>query len=236
MKFRDIREFTSFLEERGELRRVSAPVDTRLEISEIADRMIKSGGPALLFENPEGYDIPVLINIFGSKRRMAWALGLDDLDDVATRVQGILDLVQGPPEGIGNKLRTLGQLVNLASARPRTISNPPCQDVVIQGDDVDLFKFPNLQCWPMDGGPYITLPLVITRDPETGVQNYGTYRMQVYDQRTTACTGRLTRWRPTTNASGGSWGWTEWTSRSLWAAIPPPSGQGRRLCLRMSTR
>ena len=108
MKFRDIREFTSFLEERGELRRVSAPVDTRLEIAEIADRMIKSGGPALLFENPEGYDIPVLINIFGSKRRMAWALGLDDLDDVAARVQGILDLVQGPPEGIGNKLRTLG--------------------------------------------------------------------------------------------------------------------------------
>ena len=185
MKFRDIREFTSFLEERGELRRVSAPVDTRLEIAEIADRMIKSGGPALLFENPEGYDIPVLINIFGSKRRMAWALGLDDLDDVAARVQGILDLVQGPPEGIGNKLRTLGQLASLASARPKTVSNPPCQDVVIQGGDVDLFKFPNLQCWPMDGGPYITLPLVITRDPETGVQNYGTYRMQVYDQRTT---------------------------------------------------
>ena len=185
MKFRDIREFTSFLEERGELCRVSAPVDTRLEIAEIADRMIKSGGPALLFENPVGYDIPVLINIFGSKRRMAWALGLDDLDDVAARVQKILDLVQGPPEGIGDKLRTLGQLANLASVRPRTVSNPPCQDVVIQGGDVDLFKFPNLQCWPMDGGPYITLPLVITRDPETGVQNYGTYRMQVYDERTT---------------------------------------------------
>ena len=185
MKFRDIREFTSFLEEKGELCRVSTPVDTRLEIAEIADRMIKSGGPALLFENPEGYDIPVLVNIFGSKRRMALALGLEDLDDAAGKVQGILDLVQGPPEGIGNKLRTLGQLINLASARPRTVGNPPCQDVVIQGDDVDLFKFPNLQCWPMDGGPYITLPLVITRDPESGVQNYGTYRMQVYDKRTT---------------------------------------------------
>ena len=185
MKFRDIREFTSFLEERGDLCRISTPVDTKLEISEIADRMIKSGGPALLFENPEGYDIPVLINIFGSRRRMAWALGLEDLDEAASRVQGILDLVQGPPEGIGNKLRTLGQLANLASIRPKTVSNPPCQDVVLQGDDVDLFMFPNLQCWPMDGGPYITLPLVITRDPETGVQNYGTYRMQVYDRRTT---------------------------------------------------
>ena len=185
MKFRDIREFITFLEERGELCRVSTTVDTRLEMAEIADRMIKSGGPALLFENPEGYDIPVIINIFGSERRMAWALGLDDLDEVAARVQGILNLVQGPPEGIGNKLRTLGQLVSLASARPRTVSNPPCQDVVLLGSDVDLFKFPNLQCWPMDGGPYITLPLVITRDPETGVQNYGIYRMQVYDKCTT---------------------------------------------------
>ncbi len=185
MKFRDIREFIAFLEQRGELRRISTPVDPRLEITEIADRVIKSGGPALLFENPQGYDIPVLINTFGSDSRMAWALGLDNLEAVAGRVQGILDLVQGPPEGIANKLRTLGQLANLASFRPRTVSNPPCQDVVLQGEDVDLFKFPILQCWPMDGGPYITLPLVITRDPETGVQNYGIYRMQVYDKRTT---------------------------------------------------
>ena len=185
MKFRDIREFIAFLEQKGELCRISAPVDPQLEITEIADRMIKSGGPALLFENPQGYDIPVLINAFGKDNRIAWALGLDDIDQVAEKVQSILDLVQGPPGGIANKLRTLGQLANLASYRPRTVSNPPCQDVVLQGDDVDLFKFPILQCWPMDGGPYITLPLVITRDPETGVQNYGIYRMQVYDRRTT---------------------------------------------------
>ena len=185
MKFRDIREFIAFLEERGELCRVSTSVETKLEIAEIADRMIKSGGPALLFENPKGYDTPVLINIFSSERRMCWALGLEDLDEVASRVQGVLDLVQGPPQGIAGKLRTLGQLANLASVRPRTVSNPPCQDVVLQGQEVDLHKFPNLHCWPMDGGPYITLPLVITRDPETGVQNYGTYRMQVYDHCTT---------------------------------------------------
>jgi 4-hydroxy-3-polyprenylbenzoate decarboxylase len=185
MRFRDLREFISFLEEKGELRRISTPVDPQLEITEIADRVIKSGGPALLFENPKGYDIPVVINLYGSERRMAWALGVNDLDEVAERVQGILNLIQGPPEGLASKLRTLGQLVNLASYRPRTVNNPPCQDVVLHGEDVDLFKFPILQCWPMDGGPYVTLPLVITRDPETGVQNYGIYRMQVYDRCTT---------------------------------------------------
>ena len=185
MKFRDIREFIAFLEQRGELRRIAIPVDPMLEISEITDRTIKSGGPALLFENPQGYDIPVLTNLFGSESRTAMALGLDSLEDVAEKVQSIIDLVQGPPQGMANKLRTLGQLVNLASIRPRTVNNPPCQDVVLQGEDVDLYKFPILQCWPMDGGQYITLPLVITRDPETGVQNYGIYRMQVYDRRTT---------------------------------------------------
>ena len=185
MKFQDIREFIAYLEQRGELCRVPTPVDPILEISEITDRTIKSGGPALLFENPQGFDIPVLTNLFGSERRTAMALGLDSLEEVAGKVQNIVNLVQGPPEGIANKLRTLGQLANLASIRPRTVANPPCQDVVVQGEDVDLYKFPILQCWPMDGGQYITFPLVITRDPETGVQNYGTYRMQVYDKRTT---------------------------------------------------
>ena len=185
MNFLNLRDFISFLEDKGELRRITAPTDPHLEITEIADRVIKSGGPALLFENPQGYDTPVLINIFGSDRRMAWALGVESLDEVAERVQGILNLVQGPPEGLAGKLRTLGQLVSLASFRPRTVTNPPCQDVVLQGEDVDLYKFPILHCWPMDGGQYITLPLVITRDPETGIQNYGTYRMQVYDRCTT---------------------------------------------------
>ena len=185
MKFKDLREFIAFLEQKGELRRIKTPVNPELEISEIADRVIKSGGPALLFENPDGFDMPVLINMYGSQQRMAWALGVEHLDELADRVQGLLDLMHGPPEGLVNKLRTLGQLVHLGSFQPKTVRSAPCQEVVVEGEDIDLYKFPIIKCWPLDGGPYITLPLVITRDPQTGVQNYGTYRLQVYDKRTT---------------------------------------------------
>ena len=132
-----------------------------------------------------GYDIPVLINMYGTQQRMAWALGVEQLEDLVERVQGLLQLRHGPPEGLMNKLRTLGQLVHLGSFQPKTVRNAPCQEVVYQGDEVDLFTFPILKCWPLDGGRYITLPLVITRDPDTGVQNYGTYRLQVYDRNTT---------------------------------------------------
>lgn len=185
MNFKDLREFIAFLEERGELRRIAAPVSCELEITEIADRMVKQGGPALLFEQVQGYDIPVLINMFCSDQRMAWALGVDKLDDLVARLQGMLRLTQGPPEGLLNKLRTLGQLIQLGSFQPRTVGRAPCQEVVLTGDAVDLFRFPALKCWPLDGGRYITLPLVITKDPVSGVQNYGMYRMQIYDARTT---------------------------------------------------
>ena len=185
MNFKDLREFIAFLEARGQLRRIAAPVSCELEISEIADRMVKRGGPALLFENVEGYDAPVLINMFCSDQRMAWALGVEKVDDLVARLQGMLQLTQGPPEGLINKLRTLGQLIQIGSFQPKTVNRAPCQEVTLQGDDVDLFKFPILKCWPMDGGRYITLPLVITKDPTTGTQNYGMYRMQVYDARTT---------------------------------------------------
>ena len=185
MKFKDLREFTAFLEQKGELRRIKTPVSNELEITEIADRVIKSGGPALLFENLDGFDIPVLINMYGSQQRMAWALGVEHLDELIDRVQGLLDLMHGSPEGLVNKLRTLGQLVHLGSYQPKTVRNAPCQEVVLKGEYVDLYKFPIIKCWPLDGGPYITLPLVITRDPVTGVQNYGMYRLQVYDKQTT---------------------------------------------------
>ena len=185
MKFKDLHEFIAFLEQKGELRRVSSPVSWDLEISEIADRMIKRGGPALLFENVAGYDIPVLINIFASERRMAWALGVERLEDLVERFQGLLGLMHGPPEGLLNKLRTLGQLVHVGSFQPKTVRRAPCQEVIVEGEAVDLFQLPIIKCWPLDGGRYITLPLVITRDPETGIQNYGTYRMQVYDEKTT---------------------------------------------------
>lgn len=175
----------AFLEGKGELRRITTPVDSQLEITEIADRVVKTGGPALLFENVTGYDMPVLINMFGTSQRMAWGLGVDKLDDLVERVEGLLQLMHGPPEGLINKLRTLGKLVHLGSFQPKTVGSAPCQEIVLQGEDVDLFQLPVLKCWPMDAGRFITLPLVITSDPETGVQNYGTYRMQVFDRNTT---------------------------------------------------
>ena len=186
MNFKDLREFVSFLEQRGELLRVTAEVSWDLEIAEIADRLVKRGGPALLFENVNGYDTPVLINIFSSDKRMAWALGVEQLDEVVERIHGLLGLMHGPPQGLINRVRTLGQLVHLAGYQPKTVSRAPCQEVVLAGEDVDLFQFPILKCWPEDGGRYITLPLVITKNPETGVQNYGIYRLQVFDRNTTA--------------------------------------------------
>ena len=168
MKYRDLRDFIGLLESRGELKRITAPVSCELEIAEICDRVVKRGGPALLFENVVGYDIPVLINMFGTERRMAWALGVESLDDLVEQVRRLLGLMQGPPEGIMEKVRTLGQLVRMASFQPKTVGRAPCQEVVITGEDVDLNKYPILKCWPMDGGRYITLPLVISKDPQTG--------------------------------------------------------------------
>ena len=185
MSFNDLREFISFLEEKGELRRVKTHVSRKLEITELADRTVKTGGPALLFENVEGYEIPVAINLFGSRQRMAWALSVDDLEELTQRVRKLLGMLQGPPSGLVDKVRTLGDLVGLARTQPKTVTKAPCQEVVITGEDVDVGMLPALHCWPLDAGPFITLPLVISRDPETGRRNVGTYRMQIYDGKTT---------------------------------------------------
>lgn len=185
MNFKDLREFAAFLEQRGQLHRIKTPVSCELEMTEIADRMVKSGGPALMFEQVAGYDVPVFMNIFCSDQRMAWALGVNKIDEIVGRIEGMLQLAQGAPEGLVDKLRTLGQVIRMGRFQPRTVNRAPCQEVVLQGDEVDLHQFPILKCWPMDGGRYITLPLVITRNPNTGAQNYGMYRMQVYDARTT---------------------------------------------------
>ena len=185
MKYRDLREFVALLEQRGELRRISAPVSADLEITEISDRMVKSGGPALLFENVEGHSAPLLINLFGTHKRVALALGVEDIEELADRVRKLLALSQGPPSGIGGKMRALGELVGLARSQPKTVRRAPCQEVVLTGDDVDIFSMPVIRCWPLDAAPFITLPLVITRDPESGRRNVGMYRMQVYDRRTT---------------------------------------------------
>ena len=185
MKFKNLREYITYLEQKGDLRRITTEVDWDLEITEISDRMVKSGGPTLLFENVIGYDTPVLINMFSSDQRMKWALGVDNLDDLAERIHNLLQMMQGPPDGLLNRLKALGQIIRIGSFQPKTVSTAPCQEITLSGDQVDLFKFPIIRCWPGDGGRYITLPLVITKDPISGVQNYGMYRMQVYDSKTT---------------------------------------------------
>ena len=186
MPYQDLREFLAFLEGKGDLRRISAPVSPELEITEIAHRMLRAGGPALLFENVTGYDMPVVVNLFCADRRMNWALEVDDADRLAARLESLIDLAMGgPPQGMLNKLRALGRLARVGAYQPRTVRNAPCQQVVVAGADVDLYRLPIIKCWPGDAGPYITLPLVITKDPDTGTQNYGIYRMQVYDRNTT---------------------------------------------------
>ena len=184
MKFKDLREFIAFLESKGELRRISVPVSSELEITEIADRVVKQGGPALLFENVDGSDIPVLINTYGTAQRAAWALGVEQLDDLGDRIRKLLGLVQTPPSGLLAKVRTLVDIIRMAGFQPKHVSNAPCQEVVLIGPDASLERLPILKCWPDDAGRFITLPMVITKDPSTGVRNVGMYRMQVYDGQT----------------------------------------------------
>lgn len=185
MHFKDIRQFIEFLDERGDLKRITAMVDSDLEITEITDRTIKSGGPALLFENVAGSDASVAINLMGTHQRTAWALGVENIDDLTSRVRKLLGLAQGPPSGLMGKVRALGDLVSVARTQPKIVRRAPCQDVVVTGDDVDLNMLPALKCWPDDAGRYITLPLVVSRDPESGRRNVGIYRMQIFDRNTT---------------------------------------------------
>ncbi len=184
MAFRDLRDYIAFLSRRGELKRVRLPVSRELEITEIADRVVKRGGPALLFENVEGFSVPVAINLFGSEARTAAALGVERLDELGERIAKYMGLAQGPlPGSLLDKFKVLGQLAELASFAPKVIDNPPCQEVVLE--QPSLASFPVLKCWPQDGGHFITLPLVVTRDPVTGQRNVGMYRLQVFDERTT---------------------------------------------------
>ncbi|MCL6559112.1 MAG: menaquinone biosynthesis decarboxylase, partial [Firmicutes bacterium] len=182
MAYTDLRAFMAELENRGLLKRVGVEVDAELEITEISDRVVKSGGPALLFENVRGYGMPVVTNLLGTLERMRLALGVDDLDRVGEELLAILQ----PPElptTFFDKLKALPKLAQLSSFIPKTVKNGPCREVVDR--EPSLSKIPVLKCWPDDGGPFITLPLVFTKDPETGRRNVGMYRMQVYDDRTT---------------------------------------------------
>jgi 4-hydroxy-3-polyprenylbenzoate decarboxylase len=179
----DLREWVALLEREGELVRISAEVDPDLEITEINDRVVKAGGPALLFENVKGSSHPLLINQFGTERRMCMAFGAPTLDDVARRLGDVLEMQ--PPQGLVAKVKGLQKLKSIADSRPKVVRSGPSQEVVLTGDDVDLDKLPIQRCWPGDPAPFITLPAVITHDPRTGSRNVGMYRMQKVDRRTT---------------------------------------------------
>lgn len=183
MASKDLREFIAELEKAGELVRIRERVSPKLEITEIADRVSKRFGPALLFENVEGSSMPVLINIMGNERRMKMALGIESYDEWTERLDFFLE--PRIPTGIIDKLKMLPSLGELNQVFPKIVSSAPCQEVVLKGDDVDLGKLPVITCWPQDGGPFITMPLVFTKDPKSGKRNCGMYRMQVYDRNTT---------------------------------------------------
>lgn len=214
MAYDGFQDFLNRLEQEGELKRISHPLDPYLEITEVADRVMKSDGPALLIENPQGrpqrhgtpeprsavmnqpsidpdhrpmgersWQHPVAINTMGSRKRIAMALSCDDVEEHADRIRNLLqpEIPKGPVEA----LKALPGLLNeIKTVPPKTAKDAPCQEVVLTGDDIDLRDLPVLTCWPEDGGPFITLPLVFTNDPNTGKRNVGMYRVQVHDKTT----------------------------------------------------
>jgi 4-hydroxy-3-polyprenylbenzoate decarboxylase len=189
LAYDDLRAWIKALDKAGELKRIQEPVDPILEISEITDRVSKCGAPrgvfALLFENVKGYPgSRVLMNQFGSEQRMKMALEVDSLDDVAGRIKELLELKS--PEGLLGKLKMLPVLAEVGRFFPRIVAakDAPCKQVIVR-ENFSVLEFPVLQCWPLDGGRFITLPCVITRDPKSGKRNMGMYRMQVYDHQTT---------------------------------------------------
>jgi 4-hydroxy-3-polyprenylbenzoate decarboxylase len=183
MGYRNLQEFIARLEKAGELVRIKEPVSPYLEITEITDRVSKLGGPALLFENVPGFEMPVLMNAFGSMKRMCLALEVGSLGEIAAEILSFLEAEA--PDTLIKKLKMLPKLARLANIFPKAVTRAPCQEIVLRDDEVDLTKIPVLTCWPLDGGPFITLPLVFTHHPETDKRNLGMYRLQVFDKNTT---------------------------------------------------
>jgi len=191
MAYDNLRDFIARLEKSDELIRIEAEVDPVLEVAEITDRISKEKGApnkALLFERVKGSAFPILTNAFGSLKRICLALEVDDLDQLGGRIREIIDpanLFPGPGAGIMEKLSALPKLAELAGFFPKIVKKAPCQEVVLTGEHVDLSRLPVLQCWPGDGGRFITLPMVCTVDPDTRITNVGMYRIQIYDHQTT---------------------------------------------------
>jgi 4-hydroxy-3-polyprenylbenzoate decarboxylase len=181
MTFNNLADFVQILHSEGELKRISHPVKAKLEITEIADRVMKRGGPALLFENVVGKQMPLLINAFGSEKRMALALGVGDIEEIAREIEKLIQTK--PPESFKDKFRLVTELLRLAAIPPKTVKDGACHEVIHR--DPDLNILPALTCWPGDAGPFITLPIVFSRDPLRGTRNVGLYRMQIFDRQTT---------------------------------------------------
>jgi 4-hydroxy-3-polyprenylbenzoate decarboxylase len=192
MPYRDLRDFIAQLERAGDLRRIKQPVSPHLEMTVVADRVLRAGGPALLFENPTGYRMPVLANLFGTPQRVARAMGVDDLRSVRAFGELLAKLKEpAPPQGLRDMLGMGDMLRRLWHMAPREVRSAECQQVVLEGDDVDLARLPIQHCWPGDVAPLITWGLVITRGPHKTRQNLGIYRQQVLDHHRV-----IMRWLP----------------------------------------
>ncbi len=183
MAYKNLREFINKLEQEGELKRIAVEVDPNLEITEITDRVVKSGGPALFFKNVKGSEFPVVTNLFGTMKRMCLALETESLDSIGARIGEILE--PKTPLNFMDKIKMLPKLMELSKIFPKTVKTAPCKEVVLTGENINLFKLPILKTWPLDAGKFITLPLVFTKDPVTGTRNMGMYRIQIYDKNLT---------------------------------------------------
>ncbi|MCZ7383735.1 MAG: menaquinone biosynthesis decarboxylase [Candidatus Methanoperedens sp.] len=182
MAYKDLREFIDFLEKKGLLKRIRTEVSAELEITEILDRVVKNNGPALLFENVKGYKHSVFANAFGTMERMCLALGVNNLDEIGERIRNLLEFEA--PSSLWEGIKMIPKVAEITSFPPKHVNSGPCKEVILR-DGFSLDEFPVLKCWPEDGGRFITLPLVFTKNQKTGKQNVGMYRMQVYDGKTT---------------------------------------------------
>ncbi|MDV3238522.1 MAG: 4-hydroxy-3-polyprenylbenzoate decarboxylase [Gammaproteobacteria bacterium] len=206
MNYRDLRDFIRQLEQQGELKRVRAEIDPYLEMTEVCDRTLRAGGPALLFENPKGHRIPVLGNLFGTPRRVALGMGEDSVDALR-EVGRLLAFLKEPepPRGMKDAWEKLPVYRKVLDMAPKVIKGAPCQEVVLEGDAVDLSKFPIQTCWPEDAGPLITWALVCTRGPHKERQNLGIYRQQVIGRNKV-----IMRWLST---RGGALDFRDWQQK-----------------------
>jgi 4-hydroxy-3-polyprenylbenzoate decarboxylase len=203
MKYKNLRDFITHLERLGELKRVTVPVDPRLEITEVCCRTLRANGPALLFEKPQGSDFPLLGNLFGTTRRVALAMGHESIEELR-EVGKLLSFLKEPqlPRGIGDAMEKLPGIKQLLHVLPREVSDAPCRQHVIEGADVDLSRLPIQTCWPEDAGPLISFGLVITRGPYKERENIGIYRQQVIGKNKV-----IMRWLP---HRGGALDFREW--------------------------